>query len=70
MQLDTSGDGVLSAEEIREGVERSGFKLPHDVDAIIESIDTSGTGTIDYTGDTNVLECEQWIKIRSVFPGG
>lgn len=49
MQLDTSGDGVLSAEEIREGVERAGFKLPHDVDAIIESIDTSGTGTIDYT---------------------
>ncbi|EZG65535.1 calcium/calmodulin-dependent protein kinase [Gregarina niphandrodes] len=50
MALDTSGDGVLSVDEIRAGIGRAGFKkLPADLDTMLREVDTSGTGTIDFT---------------------
>lgn len=52
MALDTSGDGVLTLDEIREGIRRSGIrKLPHDLDALLMEVDTSRTGAIDFTGE-------------------
>eukprot|EP01054_Gregarina_sp_Poly1_P005385 Gregarina_sp_Poly_1__5384@NODE_2842_length_1640_cov_267_736809_g1793_i0_p1_GENE_NODE_2842_length_1640_cov_267_736809_g1793_i0NODE_2842_length_1640_cov_267_736809_g1793_i0_p1_ORF_typecomplete_len450_score48_42Pkinase/PF00069_25/9_2e76Pkinase_Tyr/PF07714_17/2_5e40Kinaselike/PF14531_6/3_4e18Kdo/PF06293_14/2_8e11EFhand_7/PF13499_6/1_8e08Pkinase_fungal/PF17667_1/1_5e08EFhand_8/PF13833_6/0_00027EFhand_8/PF13833_6/2_2WaaY/PF06176_11/2_9e05APH/PF01636_23/9_4e05APH/PF01636_23/7_3e03RIO1/PF01163_22/5_2e05 len=51
MALDTCGDGVLTIDEIREGIRRSGIrKLPHDLEALLSNVDTSGTGCIDFTG--------------------
>ncbi|KAH0474396.1 MAG: hypothetical protein KVP17_001339 [Porospora cf. gigantea B] len=54
MTLDTNNDGVLSATEIRMGLEAcKSSRLPadysHQLDHILRSVDTSGTGCIDYT---------------------
>lgn len=50
-QLDTEGDGVLTVEEIRKGIERSGVHLPPDLvlEDVLKEVDTAGTGSIDYT---------------------
>ncbi|OXB73722.1 UNVERIFIED_CONTAM: hypothetical protein H355_014957 [Colinus virginianus] len=50
-QLDTEGDGVLTAEEIRRGIERSGVHLPPDLvlEDVLREVDMTGTGSIDYT---------------------
>ncbi|PFH35211.1 calcium-dependent protein kinase CDPK2 [Besnoitia besnoiti] len=50
-QLDTEGDGVLTVEEIRKGIERSGVHLPPDMvlEDVLREVDTAGTGSIDYT---------------------
>lgn len=50
-QLDTQGDGVLSIDEIREGIARSGVRLPSDMvlEEVLKEVDTAGTGSIDYT---------------------
>ncbi|KAL8428409.1 hypothetical protein ACSSS7_007235 [Eimeria intestinalis] len=50
-QLDTRGDGVLSIDEVREGIARSGVRLPSDMvlEEVLTEVDTAGTGTIDYT---------------------
>lgn len=42
---------------------RSGFRLPTDLDSIISAIDTSGTGSIDYTGTDK--HC--WLIILVLF---
>lgn len=50
MALDTAGDGVLTVDEIREGIRLSGMgKLPTDLDNVLSEVDTSGTGSIDFT---------------------
>eukprot|EP01071_Lankesteria_metandrocarpae_P011887 Lankesteria_metandrocarpae@DN5475_c3_g1_i11.p1 len=50
LELDSSGDGVLSIDEIREGVSKnSNVKLPADFDRMVAEIDTSHTGSIAYT---------------------
>ncbi|XP_026194590.1 calcium-dependent protein kinase 2 [Cyclospora cayetanensis] len=50
-QLDTQGDGVLSIDEVREGIARSGVRLPSDMvlEEVLKEVDTAGTGSIDYT---------------------
>ena len=50
-QLDTRGDGVLSIDEVREGIARSGVRLPSDMvlEEVLKEVDTAGTGCIDYT---------------------
>lgn len=54
MALDTCGDGVLTIDEIREGIRRSGIrKLPNDLEAILMEVDTSRTGAIDFTGQSS-----------------
>lgn len=51
MALDTCGDGVLTIDEIRQGIRLSGFKkVPPDLESILSEVDTSGTGSIDFTG--------------------
>lgn len=54
MTLDTNNDGVLSADEVRMGLEAcKSSRLPadysHQLDHILRCVDTSGTGCIDYT---------------------
>eukprot|EP00915_Cephaloidophora_sp_WS-2016_P006641 GHVH01008965.1.p1 GENE.GHVH01008965.1~~GHVH01008965.1.p1 ORF type:complete len:390 (+),score=51.77 GHVH01008965.1:122-1291(+) len=58
--LDTNRDGVLDADEIRAGIEMISKTADHDItttfwkeaeqmESLLHAIDTSGTGTIDYT---------------------
>lgn len=49
-QLDVNGDGVLSVSEIRAGLEHAGVQdMPRDLQQIVDSVDTEGNGTINYT---------------------
>jgi len=48
--LDENGDGLLTAAELRAGLEKSGLtEVPGDLQSILEGIDTDGSGVIDYT---------------------
>lgn len=50
LELDANGDGFLTATEITMGLERAGFtQLPHEIQQIIDGIDSDGNGVIDYT---------------------
>eukprot|EP00928_Gymnodinium_smaydae_P079030 TRINITY_DN63051_c0_g1_i1.p1 TRINITY_DN63051_c0_g1~~TRINITY_DN63051_c0_g1_i1.p1 ORF type:complete len:788 (+),score=168.57 TRINITY_DN63051_c0_g1_i1:187-2550(+) len=47
--LDQSGDGLISATEIRSGLLRSGYaKAPPDLEELVLAIDADGSGEIDY----------------------
>lgn len=49
-QLDDNGDGLLSIEELRTGIQKSELKeVPEDFQALMEEIDCDGSGVIDYT---------------------
>eukprot|EP00812_Abedinium_dasypus_P013796 NODE_72_length_2243_cov_320.022852.p1 GENE.NODE_72_length_2243_cov_320.022852~~NODE_72_length_2243_cov_320.022852.p1 ORF type:complete len:504 (-),score=164.79 NODE_72_length_2243_cov_320.022852:681-2192(-) len=47
--LDTNGDGMLSAEEVRAGLEQQGLQVPQALDDIIRRADCDGSGSLDYT---------------------
>jgi len=48
LELDTNGDGLLSATEITMGFERAGFThLPYEIHQIIDGIDSDSNGVID-----------------------
>jgi len=48
--LDGNGDGKLTVAEMKEGIAKSGLKeIPRDLQAIMEDIDSDGSGEIDYT---------------------
>jgi len=48
--LDTNGDGVLSLEEIQEGLLKFGLReLPADLQQVVAAVDADGSGSIDYT---------------------
>merc|ERR1712032_1559821 len=50
MGLDANGDGLLTVAELKEGITKSGMKeVPEDLQAIMEDIDSDGSGQIDYT---------------------
>eukprot|EP00929_Paragymnodinium_shiwhaense_P087239 TRINITY_DN47485_c0_g1_i1.p1 TRINITY_DN47485_c0_g1~~TRINITY_DN47485_c0_g1_i1.p1 ORF type:complete len:776 (-),score=288.95 TRINITY_DN47485_c0_g1_i1:311-2638(-) len=50
MSLDWSGDGLISASEIRVGLIKAGVKVvPEDLEELLMDIDTDGSGEIDYT---------------------
>lgn len=49
LSLNTSGSGILSRDEIRRGVIAAGVMLPLDIDDLINSVDTSGTGNVHYS---------------------
>ena len=49
LKLDTDHDGVLTVEEITEGLKLSEAKDLKDIEKIFRSIDTDGGGTINYT---------------------
>eukprot|EP00445_Apocalathium_hangoei_P085456 CAMPEP_0204217770 /NCGR_PEP_ID=MMETSP0361-20130328/79140_1 /ASSEMBLY_ACC=CAM_ASM_000343 /TAXON_ID=268821 /ORGANISM="Scrippsiella Hangoei, Strain SHTV-5" /LENGTH=487 /DNA_ID=CAMNT_0051182821 /DNA_START=1 /DNA_END=1461 /DNA_ORIENTATION=+ len=49
-QLDGNGDGLLTAAEMKEGLTKAGLKeIPPDLQAILEGVDSDGSGVIDYT---------------------
>jgi len=48
--LDTDGDGLLSFEEVREGLRKASFEdMEKDVERVVRGIDVNFSGTIDYT---------------------
>merc|ERR1719163_567800 len=50
MALDWSGDGLISASEIRVGLIKAGVRMvPEDLEQLLMDIDTDGSGEIDYT---------------------
>jgi len=50
MALDGNGDGLLTAAEMRDGLTKAGLKeIPSDLQAILEDVDSDGSGVIDYT---------------------
>merc|ERR1712190_603342 len=50
MSLDANGDGLLTANEMKEGLAKAGLKdIPADLQQILEDVDSDGSGVIDYT---------------------
>jgi calcium-dependent protein kinase len=50
IKLDVNGDGLLSSKEIKDGLETAGVKeIPPDLQAILEGVDSDGSGVVDYT---------------------
>lgn len=50
MQLDKNGDGLLTPVELKDGLSKAGLKeIPPDLQAILEDVDSDGSGVIDYT---------------------
>jgi calcium-dependent protein kinase len=47
--LDENHDGILSASEIKAGMEKYKASIPGDLDEIIAAMDTDKSGNIDYT---------------------
>jgi calcium-dependent protein kinase len=73
MHLDNNGDGLLTAAEMKEGLSQAGLKdIPADLQAILEEVDSDGSGVIDYTEflaatlDKKVYMCEDtcWAAFR------
>merc|ERR1711866_32023 len=50
MSLDGNGDGKLTVNEMKEGINKAGLKeIPADLQQILEDVDSDGSGVIDYT---------------------
>jgi calcium-dependent protein kinase len=49
MTMDENNDGTLSIAEVKEGLTRAGFPEPKELDSILNSVDSDGSGVIDYT---------------------
>merc|ERR1712232_90196 len=50
MSLDGNGDGKLTVNEMKEGIQKAGLKeIPPDLQQIMEDVDADGSGVIDYT---------------------
>lgn len=48
--LDANGDGILSFQEIKEGLKKAeNMSIPADLQKIMEDVDSDGNGSIDYT---------------------
>jgi len=48
--MDANGDGMLSVQELTEGMKKSGLKdIPADLKQLIKEIDSDQSGQIDYT---------------------
>jgi len=48
--LDSNGDGLLTLAELKNGLEKVGFKEENsDLKCMLEGMDTDGSGVIDYT---------------------
>ena len=52
MSLDKNGDGILSLEEVNEGLK--GRSDEKELREIMGSMDTDGSGFIDYNGNSAV----------------
>jgi len=50
LALDTDGDGILTGEEIKVGLDKAGFtEVPGEIMQILDGVDSDGNGVIDYT---------------------
>jgi len=50
LTLDGNSDGLLTANELKEGLSNAGLKeIPPDLQQILEDVDSDGSGMIDYT---------------------
>merc|ERR1719498_420092 len=50
MALDENGDGLLTVNEMKEGLKKCGLKeIPPDLQQIMDDVDSDGSGVIDYT---------------------
>lgn len=50
MAIDANGDGLLTLNEMKEGLSKAGLKeIPPDLKQILEQVDSDGSGVIDYT---------------------
>jgi len=50
MALDENSDGLLTVNEMKEGLQRCGLKeIPADLQQIMKDVDSDGSGVIDYT---------------------
>lgn len=50
MAMDGNGDGLLTVNEMKEGLSKCGLKeIPADLAQIMEDVDSDGSGVIDYT---------------------
>jgi len=50
MALDSNSDGLLTVNEMKEGMKKAGLKdIPPDMQQIMEDVDSDGSGVIDYT---------------------
>jgi len=49
MAMDQNADGTLSVKELKQGLKEAAVNLPVDVDALLEQVDTDGSGVVDYT---------------------
>lgn len=47
--LDRNGDGMLSPQEVKEGLATLGLNIPPGLEEILKTVDTNGTGVIDYS---------------------
>merc|ERR1712172_353680 len=47
--MDENGDGTLSIGELKEGLKNAGVAIPNELADMMESIDTDGSGVIDYS---------------------
>uniref|UniRef100_A0A7S4QMT2 Calcium-dependent protein kinase 1 n=1 Tax=Alexandrium monilatum TaxID=311494 RepID=A0A7S4QMT2_9DINO len=49
MSLDSNGDGLLTPNEMKEGINQALKEVPVDMQEILKDIDSDGSGVIDYT---------------------
>uniref|UniRef100_A0A7S1LSK5 non-specific serine/threonine protein kinase n=1 Tax=Alexandrium catenella TaxID=2925 RepID=A0A7S1LSK5_ALECA len=47
--LDKNGDGMLSCQEIREGMMQQGLAVPNEMEDIVRAVDSDGSGQLDYS---------------------
>jgi calcium-dependent protein kinase len=69
MALDGNGDGLLTVNEMKEGLTSAGFKeIPPDLVQIMEDIDSDGSGVIDYTEFlAATLDKKQYLQESAVW---
>merc|ERR1712039_119519 len=62
--MDANGDGMLSVQELTEGMKKGGLKnIPADLQLIIQEIDSDKSGQIDYTEFISAaLDKRQYIQ--------
>jgi len=47
--LDKNGDGMLSPQEVKEGLANLGMNVPPGLEEILKNVDSNGSGNIDYS---------------------
>merc|ERR1719321_1507551 len=71
--LDADGNGTITIDELRDGMEKMGMDIPQDLIRIMSEVDSDGSGEIDYseflaaTLDRRHFMCEDacWAAFRT-----